>query len=267
MANQKKEIPVVNKPYLRGSYHGKDAWKTLWKKLLGLLGIFVLFFLGGTMLGLGGLLGTLIPMAALILVVAFHQYGKGQEHGTSDVTFGEILYGHEQEGKVIDPADRERCFHPGKGFFVALLATLPFLVLAIVQAIVAEKTYYTLGVLPSWTEEMRLQDEFSGALQYYAQQPAATWQDVLRAIVRGMCLPMMSIARSIGGTDGMLIAERLAPLFVLIPALCYGFGYLTGPSVRAKINTGIKIGVEKKKRKQRKERRRRQASNTPERLI
>lgn len=266
MANQ-KEVQAVNKPFLRGSFHGKDAWKIMWKKMLGMLGISVLFFAGGTMLGLGGILGTIIPMVALILVVAIHQYGRGQEHGTSDVTFGEILYSHKQEGKVVAPADRERCFHPAKGFFVALLASLPFVVLAVVQAIVARKTYYTLGVLPSWTEEMRLQDEFAGALQYYAQQPSATWQDVLRALVRGMCLPMMSIARTLGGADGVLLAERLTPLFVLIPGLCYGFGYLTGPSIRTKINTGIKIGVEKKKRKQRKERRRRQASKTPERLI
>lgn len=264
---KKKDVQPVTKPFMRGSFHGKDAWKKIGKKLLGMLGIAALYFAGGTLLGMGGFLGTVIPMMMLILVVAAHQYSRGQEHGASDVGFGEILYSHEMEGRNVDPEDRDRCFHPFKGFFVALLASLPFLLLALVYAFMAQKTYYTLGALPSWTEEMRLQDEFSGALGYYAQQNPLTAVDVLRTVVRGMCLPLMSLAKTLGGSDAVLLAERLSPLFLLIPAVCYGLGYLGGPSIRTKINTGIRIGVEKKKRKQRKERRRRQASKTPERLI
>lgn len=265
MAKQENIQPVI-KPYLRGSFHGRDAWAKIPKKFLGMLGIVLLYFIGGTLLGLGGIWGSVIPMTTLILIVAFYQFGQGQDHGTADVNLGEILYGQEKEGRPVDPQDLSHCYHPLKGFFVALIPALPFVALALVHAFLAQKTYYSLGVLPSWTEEMKLQDEFAGALQYYSLQPAMTGQDVLRALVRGMCLPLITIAKEFGN-DAILVAERLCPLFLLVPPLCYGIGYLTGPGVRTKINTGIKIGVEKKRRKMRKERRRRRASNTPERLI
>ena len=149
---------------------------------------------------------------------------------------------------------------------LALLAALPFVIIALVYAFMAKKTYYQLGALPSFMEGMLQQDEFAGALNYYTQRPPLAAADVLRALVRGMCMPMMTIVKLLGD-DALLIAERLAALFLLIPPVCYGLGYLTGPSIRTKINTGIKIGVEKKLKKQRKERRKRQKSNTPERLI
>ena len=42
-------------------------------------------------------------------------------------------------------------------------------------------------------------------------------------------------------------------LFLLLPAVAYGVGYLQGPVQRERINTGIKIGVNKKQRKQQRE--------------
>lgn len=263
---KKEKIEIVQKPYLNGSYCGKDALRLIPKKFFGMLGIVLLFFIGGSMLGLGNFFGTVLPMVLLVAVVAVYQFNKGQEHGASDVTFGEILYGQQEQGKNIDPDDHARCFHPFKGFFVALLAALPFVIIALVYAFMAKKTYYQLGALPSFMEGMLQQDEFAGALNYYTQRPPLAAADVLRALVRGMCMPMMTIVKLLGD-DALLIAERLAALFLLIPPVCYGLGYLTGPSIRTKINTGIKIGVEKKLKKQRKERRKRQKSNTPERLI
>lgn len=263
---KKENIEIVQKPYLRGSYCGKDALRLIPKKFFGMLGIVLLYFIGGTLLGLGGFFGTVLPMVLLVIVVTVYQFNKGQELGASDVAFGEILYGQQEQGKSIDPDDRARCFHPFKGFFVALLAALPFVLIALVYAFMAKKTYYQLGMLPSFMEGMLQQDEFAGALNYYTQRAPLAAADVLRVIVRSMCMPLMSVVK-LWGDDAVLVAERLAPLFLLIAPLGFGVGYLTGPAIRTKINTGIKIGVEKKLKKQRKERRKRQKSNTPERLI
>ena len=135
-------------------------------------------------------------------------------------------------------------------------------------AVMTKPTTYSLGTLPSWTQEMLLQDEFGDALRYYQETHALTALEILRVIVRIMCMPMMSIATYLG-TDAALLAERLSPLFLLLPAVAYGVGYLQGPVQRERINTGIKIGVNKKQRKQQREKkaRKKASAKTPERLI
>ena len=69
------------------------------------------------------------------------------------------------------------------------------------------------------------------------------------------------------GNDAALLAERLSPLFVLLAPLGYGLGYTQGRKLRDKINTGIKMGDDRKKRRERKARKQRQRSKSPERLI
>ena len=58
-----------------------------------------------------------------------------------------------------------------------------------------------------------------------------------------------------------------SPLFVLLAPLGYGLGYTQGRKLRDKINTGIKMGDDRKKRRERKARKQRQRSKSPERLI
>ena len=58
------------------------------------------------------------------------------------------------------------------------------------------------------------------------------------------------------GTDAMLLAERLSPLIVLLPAAAYGTGYLQGQKERTRIHTGI---AENRKSRARKEKRARKA--------
>ena len=179
-----------------------------------------------------------------------------------------MMYARQQEGKTIDKLDSDRCYHPLKGFFEALLGALPYVLVALVFAVMTKPTTYSLGTLPSWTQEMLLQDEFGDALRYYQETHALTALEILRVIVRIMCMPMMSIATYLG-TDAALLAERLSPLFLLLPAVAYGVGYLQGPVQRERINTGIKIGVNKKQRKQQREKkaRKKASAKTPERLI
>ena len=148
------------------------------------------------------------------------------------------------------------------------IGALPYVLVALVFAVMTKPTTYSLGTLPSWTQEMLLQDEFGDALRYYQETHALTALEILRFIVRIMCMPMMSIATYLG-PDAALLAERLSPLFLLLPAVAYGVGYLQGPVQRERINTGIKIGVNKKQRKQQREKkaRKKASAKTPERLI
>ena len=95
---KKENIEIVEKPYLKGSWYGKDALKLIPKKFFGMLGIVLLYFLGGLLLNLGSLFGTILPMTCLVVVVAGYQFNKGQDHGASDVAFGEILYGQQEQG-------------------------------------------------------------------------------------------------------------------------------------------------------------------------
>ncbi|MEA5000093.1 MAG: hypothetical protein VB087_12000, partial [Candidatus Limiplasma sp.] len=73
-----------------------------------------------------------------------------------------------------------------------------------------------------------------------------------------MTMPFIQVALAMG-RDAVLLAERLTPLWVLVAPVGYALGYAQGINVRARVNTGIAIGDQRKKRKARKEQRARQA--------
>ena len=137
---------------------------------------------------------------------------------------------------------------------------------AVVYAVLTRPITYTLGVLPSWTEALMRQSEFGDALRYYENVGSMGVMDILRVIDRAMILPFVNVF-SYTGNDAALLAERLSPLFVLLAPLGYGLGYTQGRKLRDKINTGIKMGDDRKKRRERKARKQRQRSKSPERLI
>lgn len=258
--------PKVEKPYLIGSWCGRDAWKTVPKRFLAVLGISALYFAGALLISFDSLIGRLLPALLIIGLAVYYQTLKGMTQGTADVAYGEMMYSRRDEGKEIAKTDQDRCYHWFKGFFTALMGALPFVLAALYFALNAQPSYYALGALPSWTEGMMRQSEFGDALRYYGQTASIGLMDILRIGVRAAIMPVMSVATFISA-DAALLAERLSPLFVLIAPLAYGFGYLLGPAQRTKINTGIVEGVEKKRRKERKARRKRSQSKAPERLI
>ena len=82
--------------------------------------------------------------------------------------------------------------------------------------------------------------------------------DTIRAIIRFSILPFINI---IGTADksGILTAERLSPLILLMPAAAYGCGYQTGRKIRTQIHTVISDNDRKRIRR---EKRRRNAGKT-----
>lgn len=110
------------------------------------------------------------------------------------------------------------------------------------------------------------QSEFGDALRYYESVGTLGVMDILRVIDRAMIMPFVNVFSYVSN-DAALLAERLSPLFVLAAPLGYGLGYTQGKTLRDKINTGIKMGDDRKKRRERKARKQRQRSKSPERLI
>ena len=81
-----------------------------------------------------------------------------------------------------------------------------------------------------------------------------------------MTLPFINVATKLGDV-ATLWAERLSPVWLLIAPMGYAIGYQQGKKARARINTGIVIGENKKKRRNRREKREREKKNTPQQLI
>lgn len=265
-AKPKPKVEEVKKPYLTGGWHGQDAWRLAGKRALALLAISVIYLVAGMMLSFDSLIGRILPSVFIVAAVAYYEFAQGMTRGQSDTAFAEIMYERDQSHKDVSQTDRERCFHPLKGYFAALVGAAPFVLFTLVFACVTKQETYQLGVLPSWTEGLMRQNEFGDALRYYGQNTGFGAVDIARIIDRACVMPFINVAAYIG-SDASLLVERLSPILVLIAPIWYGVGYARGPKARARINTGIKMGDERKKKRERKERKRRQQSRAPERLI
>ena len=263
---RKPQVEEVKKPVLTGSWHGHDTWKLAGKRALSILAISLVYLIAGLLLGFDSLFGRIASCLVVVGLAVYYQYYQGMVQGQGDAAFAEIMYTRDAEGREVTPRDRERCFHPLKGFFATLMGAVPFVLFALVFAFITKPASYVLGVLPSWTESMLAQSEFGDALRYYGANGGLAAVDVMRVIDRALVMPFINVASYIGDSAALTV-ERLSPLLLLIAPLGYGFGYRQGLNLRTKINTGIKMGDDKKKRKERKARKQRQRSSSPERLI
>ncbi len=263
---KKAAIKEVRKPILTGSWHGKDAWKLALKRALAMIALTAVYLIMGMLLTFDSMWGRILTCAGVVFVAGYYLYAAGMAQGQTDAAFGEILYNRQEKQQPIPEEERERSFHPMKGLFAVLVGAAPFVVFALVFALITEPIVYRLGALPAWASSLTAQTEFGDALLYYEKMGSMGTMEVLRIIDRAMIMPFINVATYFG-SDTALLAERLSPLLILIAPLGYALGYAQGPNVRARINTGIKVGDAKKKRKEQKARRMRQNSKSPEQLI
>lgn len=267
---QKKTIEIVHKPIIPGSWHGKDAQKMAFKRALSVLATTAIYLFGSLLLGFDALWGRILTGLVLVVGAAYYQYMNGLSQGENDAAYGEIIYGRRENGHTVSAEECERSFHPMKGLYAALVGAAPFVLFALAFALMAEPVYYSLGVLPSWAEGLMTQTEFATGLNYYSVRSELGVVGVMRIIDRAMMMPFVNIATGIG-MDAVLLAERLSPLFVLISPLGYAFGYMRGQHLRDRVNTGIKMGDDRKKKREQKARRKRQRqqqrSKEPQQLV
>ena len=265
-AKRKNAAQPVYKPYLKGTLMSR----TLLKRSLKVLGLLAMFaFVGALTSGMlafgSGMLRAVIN-AVLVVLGCIVMFNNGGAQGENDVSFGEIALNRLNEGKEVSDRDRDNCYHPFKGFLTALLGAAPFVLVALVYALIVRKQTYTLGVLPSWVAGFESRDEIGRALDYYHESVPAGLADYLRMIVRLMLFPYMNMLGA-GDYDRLYFLDRLSPVICLIIPFFYGAGYLRGPYRRALVHGNIRLARRRQNRRVRKEREQRMRKNEKKELI
>ena len=265
-SDKKKSEPAkIKVNYLTGSPVDGTTLKSALMFLGSLLVMALLYLLaGGIGAAMANVLGRILS-GGLLLCTLMIFFATGQSSGTQAVNQGEIMQRRLETGREVTPEERARCYHPLKGFITALLDTLPVLAATLVFALIAKRQMSTPGALPSWVSGLSTRPDLLAPLAVYTQAPALTLENVLRIPVRMLILPWSGLL-GIRDADGFLVLERLAPLLILLPGVCYGVGYLTGVQTRAQVHADIAAGKKKQQKKERRERKRRAAGHEPEQL-
>lgn len=255
---KKQKQPLIYKPYLKGDWHDAKAVRRGLSLLLYYLLFAFLFIVAGSALSFGGTAVRVIMNLLMVLVCAAIFFMNAARHGESEVAFAEIALTRKNAGKEIDPKDRQRCYHPLKGVFIALVAAIPLLLLTVPYAVSAVKRVYVLQGLPKWVSGYSSQSEIWLPLSFYQQPGSLTVMDILRLIVRVLTFPFVNIATA-DNADAMLLVDRLSPLLVILPLVGYPLGYLTGPRSRAMVHGDISSSNTRHQRRRNKAQKKRQA--------
>lgn len=252
----KTKPTLVFKPYLKGTVASKLAARR-GLRILGYLFIFVLVYLFiGQALMFDSLILRLLLNIAALLGFAGLLYNDGAKMGLDDVSFAEIALQRQEAGQQITAAEKDRCFHPLKGFLTAAVGVLPLFLLALVFAFLAREITYSLGGLPSWLQGFERRADVGHALAYYHEPSSFGLVDTLRVIIRLSIFPFINIA----GADSartLLLLERLSPLLVCVLPAAYGLGYMQGHKLRASVHGAISSDAKRRVRREKRERKRR----------
>lgn len=263
MAN-KKTKPVC-KPYLKGKPLSKQVLKR-GTRLLAFQIVFILFYLLlGASLSIGGAVLHVITSLVLIAVCGALVWMEGVKAGDEDVCAGQIAYGKQETGRTVTNEEKEKAFHPAKGFVTVLIAVLIPVLICLAYALMCKKDTYHLQNLPSWISSSAGEGDYL-ALRYYTETESIGLVGVLSLVVRTCIYPFLNMVSS---TDfnARYVIDRLSPLLVIIPFLPYAFGYLTGPRQRAGIQDSINRNNAKAKRQRRKQEQRKAEREQKNRLI
>lgn len=257
---KKQKQPLKAWPYLPGSPFDSRTLLAAAKFFLGTLVLLIAFLVVGSMMMWNNMILRVASNGLLLLCAYAVFWQSGMGAGTGAVNLGEILYQRQSTGREISAQERARSYHRAKGFLTALIGSVPIFVCAGILAVTAKRVMSSAGMLPSWLETLERREEIGAALASYHRGAALGLTDVMRMIVRVFVLPLVNMVGS-EDKDTLLLIERISPLLVLIPGLCYGAGYLGGVGVRAKIHADIEAGKKKIKRRQKRERQRRARQN------
>ena len=259
---KKKSQPAaqVKKPYLTGAPIDKSTPKTALFIFGSLLVVMILYLILGGMTSSGPSFLTIALNIALLLLTWMVYFYSGQSSGSIAVNQGEIMYHRQETDREISPDELKRCYHPLKGLIAALIGTAPFFLATLVLALITKRQMSSPGALPSWVTSLTTRGDLIQPLTVYTQIPSIGLISVLRIPIRMAVMPWINLIGS-ADPDKMLILERVAPLLILLPALCYGFGYRAGTTIRTKVHTDIAANRRAKARKDRARKKRQQARN------
>ena len=250
----------MTKPFLTGGLTDENTFKNV-LKYFGMTVLFIFVaFLVSAMSNLGSQVFMIIFNAAIVLLLLYIYFTRGLSLGTDDVARGEILYQRKEKGAEMTENERNLAFHPGKGFLIALLGTLPVLIPAIILAIMTKRQVTGIGVLPNWVSSMARRSEIGDALVTYTQPEPMQFVDYLRVFVRACIMPVFRMAGT-ENKDLQLVFERISPILLLLPVVSYGFGYQLGRNERTRVHTRIAENRRIRARRENRERKARKAAS------
>lgn len=258
MENKKKkpQSPRKSWPYLTGRPVDSRTPLAALKFFLSSFALMVAFLILGAMMMWNNMVLRVVTNLVLLFGAYTIYWQSGVTAGTEAVNLGEMLYTRQATGRDHDMSELPRAYHPAKGFLTGLIGSVPIFLCALALALTAQRVLVGAGALPAWLDTLERREEIGGALLSYHQSDPLVATDYLRLIVRVTIMPIVNIIGG-GNKEGLLLAERLSPLLVLMPALCYGVGYIGGVRVRTKIHEDIEAGKRKIRRRQKRERQQR----------
>lgn len=249
---QPKKPKIVTKPYLTGTPVDKHFVKSALKLFGGMIGAAFLFLIAGAVLLVENAVVRIALNSLAMLVVYALFFVSGMSTGTAAVNLGEMLHTRRESGRDVSAAEQSLCYHPLKGFLVGLTGAIPFFVCAVLLALTAQLHLTGLSPLPSWVSGLQGREEITDALAYYAAVPGVTLEDIVRMPIRMALMPLVGMIGS-ENAAGLLLLERVSPVLMLIPGLCYGTGYTRGVSARTQVHTSIAANNRKRARREKKQ--------------
>lgn len=267
MADNKKKTQAqyIKKPYLKGNIYDRSVIKSALATFGSLLLLMLAYLLLGMMMMFDNRLLNIVLNSFLLIACYLVFYSSGMLRGQTAVNQGEILYHRQETGRDFTAEELACCFHPLKGFVIGMLGTVPVFLLALVFAFVTKRQMTSMGALPSWISGMTTHEEITAPLAIYTMNAGFGVTDFLRIFVRMNVMPFVNILGS-ADMDAMFLLERIAPVLVLIPGLCYGIGYTQGEKARARVHGDIAKGKKKQAKKAKREKQRRLQLKEPQKL-
>ncbi len=249
--DKKEAITEVRKPFLTGTPCDERTVRSCLAFFGTLVMIFVIAFIACATASFDSFILRFAMNGAVILLIVFILYSNGSKRGADDVARGEILWQKKEKGQPFSDGERKMCFHPAKGFLNGLIGSAPFILLALYLALNTSLQMTEAGTLPSWMQAYTGRSDIGNALVNYTHPEGMQGIDYIRALVRITILPYINIAGN-ANKSAVLLAERLSPLFLLLPAAAYGLGYLSGRKTRSRIHTTISENDRKRIRREKK---------------
>lgn len=210
-----------------------------------------------------------IPFAGLFVVLAvWLLFMEGSYRGEMDTAKGEALHKLTQQ-RSYTATDEELSmrFWPMKGIASALLAALPFTLIALYVAITAVPYVYALQDLPGWLANYFQRAEVGDALLYTRDvQLVTNATDYLRVATRFMLFPYIGLVGTMSD-EASLLFDRVSPLLTLVLPIAAAIGYQFGPQRRAKAVKLIEMAKNKPRKRLKKTAKRSDAPKEKKQLI
>lgn len=257
MQKKKQQIEKVSKPFIQGKMIDRTLPGGALKFFAFTALMMFVYFMSIIVASMESQLLNIVINAAILVTTWLIFWQSGMASGADAVTQGEIMYQRREKGRPVADWEADLCYHPLKGFIIALVGSIPLLAASVILACIAQRQMTTIGVLPNWLGTFESRQEIGGALAYYHQEAKLTLESILRIVIHVATMPYVSLLGA-ENKDMMLLLERISPVLNLLPAVVYGLGYAMGTQERVAVHTNIALGKKKARKKQAKERKARQ---------